>query len=182
MQAEDILKEIEKEAEEKKYHINNKFTEDLNQIKLELETGKVSAEKKITEEAEKDTRHTETQMIGRARLSQKLKLMEKRKELIDSLIDKGINKFLISKDYEKFLDSAFNSTYRKSMSASIRKGDRKAENLLKEKKIKPSFTEILGGFIFTDKKIHINKSFDLHLEDRRDKIEREIAQVLEVNQ
>ncbi|NOQ37909.1 hypothetical protein GQ472_03390 [archaeon] len=180
MQAEDILKEIEREAEDKKYHINQRCTEDLNRIKLELEIKKTEEKNRITEEAEEDIRHTGTQMMGRARLSQKLKLMEKRKELIDSLIDNGVKKFLTSKDYEKFLESAFKNTYKKDMSISIRKDDKKAEAFLKKKKIKPSHAKITGGFIFTDKKIHINKSFDLHLEERRDEIEREIAEMIEM--
>ncbi len=179
MQAEDILKEIEKESEEKKYNISQKCTEDLNRIRLSLETEKASILTRITEEAEEDIRHTETQMISRARLEQKLRLMEKRKDMIGSLIGDGVKKFLASKDYEKFLESSFKNTYKKGMSTSIRKGDRKAEAFLKKKKIKPSHEKITGGFIFTDKKIHINKSFDLHLEDRRDKIEREIAEMLD---
>lgn len=181
MQAEDILKEIENEAEDKKYHINQRCTEDLNRIKLELEIKKSEEENKITEEAEEDIRHTETQMMGRARLSQKLKLMEKRKELIDKLIDAGVKTFLTSKDYEKFLESSFRNTYRKDMSVSIRKGDKKAEAFLKKKKIKPSHAKITGGFIFTDKKIHVNKSFDLHLKNKRDEMEREISKELYSN-
>ena len=179
MQAEDILKEIEKEAEDKKYHISQKCTEDLNKIRLELEIKKSEEENRITEEAEEDIRRTETQMIGRARLSQKLKLMERRKELIDKLIGAGVKKFLTSKDYETFLESSFRNTYKKGMSISIRKGDKKAEKILKEKKIKPSHANITGGFIFTDKKIHINKSFDLHLEGRRDEMEKEISKELD---
>ncbi len=182
MQAEDILKEIEREAEDKKYHISQKCTEDLNKIRLELEIKKSEEENRITEEAEEDIRRTETQMIGRARLSQKLKLMERKKELIDRLIDSGVKKFLTSKDYEKFLESSFRNTYKKGMSTSIKKGDKKAEKILKEKKIKPSHANITGGFIITDKKIHINKSCDLHLENKRDGIERKIAEILEVNQ
>jgi len=179
MQAEDILKEIEKEAEDKKYHINQKCTEDLNRIKLELEIKKSEEKNRVTEEAEEDIRHTETQMMGRARLSRKLKLMEKRKELIDSLIDNGVKKFLTSKDYEKFLESSFKNTYKKGISVSIKKGDKKAEAFLKKKKIKPSHAKITGGFIFTDKKIHINKSFNLHLENKRDEIERDISKELD---
>lgn len=181
MQAEDILKEIEREAEDKKYHINQKCTEDLNRIKLELEIKKSEEKNRITEEAEEDIRHTGTQMMGRARLSRKLKLMEKRKELIDKLIDTGVKKFLASKDYEKFLESSFKNTYTKGMSVSIRKDDKKAEVFLKGKKIKPTHTKITGGFIFTDKKIHINKSFDLLLKDRKDKIERDISKELYSN-
>ncbi|MCK4927699.1 MAG: hypothetical protein KAS11_04470, partial [Candidatus Aenigmarchaeota archaeon] len=104
--------------------------------------------------------------------------MEKRKELIDCLIDNGIKKFLTSKDYEKFLESSFKNTYRKGMSVSIRKGDRKAEAFLEKKKIKPSHAKVTGGFIFTDKKIHVNKSFDLHLKNKRDEMEREISNML----
>ncbi|MCK5594157.1 MAG: hypothetical protein KAI18_02840 [Candidatus Aenigmarchaeota archaeon] len=178
MHAEDLLSEIKRDADDKIYQIQHQNTERLNMIKFDLATSMTKEEQKIREESEKDILRTEKQMLGRARLRQKLNIMEKRKELIDELIEEGIKKFITSKSYDSFLEDTFNNNYKKSMTISIRKGDRKAEKILKEKKIKPTYTDIIGGFIFTDKKVHINKSFDLHLEKRRETLEKQIAELL----
>ena len=178
MKAEDLLTDIQKEADAKKYHINQEHMETLNKINLELVLGKASEEKKITEDTEESLMQAEAQMMGRARLTQKLKLMEKRKELAASLIEVGVKKHLESESYTKYLENTFSKNYTKGMSITIKKGDRKAENFLKKKNIRPSYTNILGGFIFTKDNIHINKSFDIHLEDKIEKIEREIVELL----
>lgn len=178
MHAEELLSEIKREADDKIYQIHHKNTERLNKIKLDLATSMAKEEQKIKEESEKDIINTEKQMLGRARLTQKLKIMEHRKELIDELIDDGVNKFIASKSYDLFLEDTFKKNYRKDMSVSISKGDKKAETLLAQKKIRPTYKDILGGFIFRDKKVHINKSFDLHLEKEREDLERDIAEIL----
>ena len=178
MRATDILNEIKQEAEHKIYQINLINTEKLNKIKLELITNTNKAETNIKDIAEKDIIQTEKQMLGRARLAQKLKLMQKRKELIITVVDESVSAYLKSKDYDLFLKKAFTKNYKKGMTVSIKKGDKKAENLLKTKKIKPQYTSIQGGFLFTDKKMHINKSFDLHLEIKLEEIERDIADLL----
>lgn len=178
MHAEDLLSEIKRDADDKIYQIQHQNTEKLNRIKLDLATSMATQEQKIKEESEKDILKTEKQMLGRARLRQKLNIMERRKELIDELIVEGIKKFIASKSYDTFLKDTFSKTYKKDMIVSIRKDDKKAKKILKEKKIRPTYTEIIGGFIFTDKKVHINKSFDLHLEKKREKLEKKIAEML----
>jgi len=178
MHAEDLLSEIKREADEKIYQIQHQNTEKLNLIKLDLATSMAKEEQKIKEESETDILTTEKQMLGRARLKQKLKIMERRKELIDKLIDDSIIKFITSKSYDSFLEKTFNDNYKKGMTVSIKKGDKKAEDMLTKKKIKPTHTDIIGGFIFTDKKVHINKSFDLHLEKKRENLEKRIAEML----
>ncbi len=178
MHAEDLLSEIKRDADDKIYQIQHTNTERLNRIKLDLATSMATQEQKIKEESETDILRTEKQMLGRARLRQKLNIMERRKELIDELIDEGIDKFIASKDYNSYLEDTFNKTYKKGMTVSIRKSDRKAEKILAQKKIKPTYKDILGGFIFTDKKVHINKSFDLHLEKKQETLEKKIAELL----
>ncbi len=179
MRADELLSRLEHETDKKRLDIKRRYADRLSEIRRSHVSDKDKAEKEIIRSKEHSMDSKEKKMMSRARLDQKIRLLEKKKEIIDSLIEKGSGRFLSSVDYDKLLAKMLDSGYVKGMSVIVSKDDSKAKRLLKTKKIKAAQKDMGPGFILESKDRRTDCTFRTYLDDRREHLERMISQQLE---
>ena len=171
--------EIIKEAENKKREIEAKTKEQITRIKKE------------TERMVLDQKNREYDRItGRARLALRNDMLRLKREIIDELFNKAIDR-LVNKKSDEYLKIIRELLSRDEISEGGELIIGEKENRIDEGFIKAineemdgSFTlsserrPIRGGFILRRGKVEIDASFETLLEAKKERLEMELAKIL----
>lgn len=182
----DILKQIQKETQEKLDEIAKEHAEAVKKLEAEFAKMKKDAEEEMDEQVAANSEKILSKMATHAKMEAKNKLLSEKREVMNEIFEAALDTLVSSSDYEKLVTELLKHSAIKGDDVKVvpAKGKEDATKKAlsasgKSFKMSDKSAGIKGGFILVSEKIEIDNSFESILfKQLRDDLELEVAQTI----
>jgi len=189
MAIQDILKKIEIDGEKKVSVLEKQWNDKIGEEKSKIESELDTYYHQELDRIEKEIDNQERKRFLDAKLENRNKILEKKREIINKLFDEVFSKFY-SMDEDKYCNFLADLIKKQggqdSFEVILNNNDKnkigkKLISLLgKNYSISDKTASIKAGAILKKEKIEINISFDLIFKDKKEKLEQEVGKIINV--